>query len=114
MTAAAGIECYVDPLLFNTIKTHHGKIERIESRQHSLSVSLSSFISLFPLFISLSLPPSLSLPSSLPLTLSFFLFLNLSHSCPPLPPLSLPSVDKTIDDKQVWFPFLAFVGMYLP
>ena len=73
MTTAAGIECYVDPLLFNTIKTHYGKIERIESRQHSLSVSLSSFISLSLLSSSpsLSLPLSPSLPPSLSPSLSF-------------------------------------------
>ena len=40
MATAAGIECDVDPLLFNTMKAHCGKIEREESRHISLSLSL--------------------------------------------------------------------------
>ena len=33
MTTAAGIECDVDPLLFNTMKGHCGKIYREGSSQ---------------------------------------------------------------------------------
>ena len=29
MATAAGIECDVDPLLFNTMKAHCGKIKRV-------------------------------------------------------------------------------------
>ena len=71
MATAAGIECDVDPLLFNTMKAHCGKIERVGCRQYSLSLSLS--LSLFvSLCLSLSLSLFVSLSLSLSLSLSFY------------------------------------------
>ena len=40
MIIAAGIECNVDPLLFNTIKAHCGKIELDSTLLLHLSLSL--------------------------------------------------------------------------
>ena len=34
MATAAGIECHVDPFLFNSMKAHCDKIERERSRQY--------------------------------------------------------------------------------
>ena len=59
MATAASIECDVDPLLFNTMKAHCGKIKRVGCRQVlSLSVSLSLSLSFY---VSLSVCLSLSL-----------------------------------------------------
>ena len=40
MVIAAGIECNIDPILFNTMKIHCGKIERRKWTVLSLSLSL--------------------------------------------------------------------------
>ena len=73
MATDAGIECDVDPLLFNTMKAHCGKIERVGYRQvlslsPCLSVSLSLSLSLCAhVCVSLSLCLSVCLSLSLSL-----------------------------------------------
>ena len=50
MITATGIDCEADPLPFNSMNTNCGKIEREQSRQYYLSLSLLLSLSIILLW----------------------------------------------------------------
>ncbi len=95
MASAAGIECDVDPLLFSAMRSHCS----------TYLLDLASTIYFYMLY---NTPHCLaSMYTVYIIAVTCYYFWLCEFQCP-------FCLDKSLDDKQIWFLFLVFVGVYLP